>query len=121
MPPIKYLQQFISEDVCQKKWKGLRDTYLKERRKEKDKRSGSAAAGEVKRWNLSAVLSFLDPFITPRATTSNMSRVEDTAEDSPTTPATPATPDGQDQETDDASETEGTCSKTIWHFKLTPN
>ncbi len=93
--------------MCQKKWKGLRDTYLKERRKEKDKRSGSAAAGEVKRWNLSAVLSFLDPFITPRATTSNMSRVEQTAEDSP------GTPDLQDQETDGTSDTEGTCSKTI--------
>ncbi|XP_033976817.1 transcription factor Adf-1-like [Trematomus bernacchii] len=62
----------ISEEVCRRKWKSLRDTYVKERKREKeDNRSGSAA-GTNKKWKYSAVLSFLDPFVTPRKTTSNM-------------------------------------------------
>ncbi|KAK7124650.1 hypothetical protein R3I94_018887 [Phoxinus phoxinus] len=63
------------EDMCRKKWKSLRDTYLKERRKEMDKRSGSAA-GSVKKWKYSLILGFLDPFVTPRETTSNMGGVK---------------------------------------------
>ena len=61
----------MSEDECRRKWKGLRDTYLRERRKEAGKRSGSAA-GPFKKWRYSAILSFLDPFVTPRETSSNM-------------------------------------------------
>ncbi|XP_016368500.1 uncharacterized protein LOC107751434 [Sinocyclocheilus rhinocerous] len=63
------------EDVCRKKWKSLRDTYLKEKRKEMEKRSGSAA-GSVKKWKYSQILGFLEPFVTPRETTSNMGGVE---------------------------------------------
>ncbi|KAF4096414.1 transcription factor Adf-1-like [Onychostoma macrolepis] len=62
-----------SEEVCRKKWKSLRDTYLKERRKDTEKRSGSAA-GSGKKWKYSAVLSFLDPFVSPRETSGNMER-----------------------------------------------
>ncbi|KTF86360.1 hypothetical protein cypCar_00026296 [Cyprinus carpio] len=64
-----------TEDVCRKKWKSLRDTYLKEKRKEMEKRSGSAA-GSVKKCKYSQILGFLDPFVTPRKTTSNMVGVE---------------------------------------------
>ncbi|KAK9963885.1 hypothetical protein ABG768_005107 [Culter alburnus] len=60
-------------EVCRKKWKNLRDTYLKERRKEMEKRSGSAA-GSGKKWKYSAVLSFLDPFVSPWETSGNMER-----------------------------------------------
>ncbi|KAK9976420.1 hypothetical protein ABG768_021625 [Culter alburnus] len=63
------------EDVCRKKWKSLRDKYLKEKRKEIEKRSGSAA-GSVKKWKYSQILGFLEPFVTPRETTSNMVGVE---------------------------------------------
>ncbi|KTF91596.1 hypothetical protein cypCar_00049460 [Cyprinus carpio] len=59
--------------MCRKKWKSLRDTYLKERRKETEKRSGSAA-GSGKKWKYSAVLSFLDPFVSPWETSGNMER-----------------------------------------------
>eukprot|EP00064_Thunnus_orientalis_P007686 superscaffoldBa00000868_g7708 len=58
-------------EVCQKKWNGLRDTYLKERRKDSERKNGSAA-GPAKRWKYPAVLSFLDPFVTPIETSSNM-------------------------------------------------
>uniref|UniRef100_A0A8C1V1U2 Transcription factor Adf-1 n=1 Tax=Cyprinus carpio TaxID=7962 RepID=A0A8C1V1U2_CYPCA len=64
------------EEVCRKKWKSLRDTYLKERRKETEKRSGSAA-GSGKKWKYSAVLSFLDPFVSPRETSGNMEREDE--------------------------------------------
>ncbi|XP_026013437.1 uncharacterized protein LOC113015610 [Astatotilapia calliptera] len=61
------------EDICRRKWKSLRDTYNKEKRSEKEKRSGSAA-GSGRRWKFFAVMGFLDPFLTPRETSGNMVR-----------------------------------------------
>ncbi|XP_039473065.1 uncharacterized protein LOC120441755 isoform X1 [Oreochromis aureus] len=61
------------EDICRRKWKNLRDTYSKEKRTEKEKRSGSAA-GSGRRWKFFAVMGFLDPFLTPRETSGNMVR-----------------------------------------------
>ncbi|XP_053179674.1 transcription factor Adf-1-like [Scomber japonicus] len=58
-------------DVCRRRWKSLRDTYMRERRKGTESRSG-AAAGTVKKWKYFAVLSFLDPFVAPRETSGNM-------------------------------------------------
>ncbi|XP_028320033.1 uncharacterized protein LOC114474159 [Gouania willdenowi] len=58
----------VAEDVCRKKWKRLRNTYIKERRKNEDRRRGSTS----KRWKYSALMSFLDPFVSPRETSSNM-------------------------------------------------
>ncbi|XP_034546203.1 transcription factor Adf-1-like [Notolabrus celidotus] len=75
----------IPEETYRQKWKGLRDTYLKERRKESERKSWSAA-GTGKKWKYSAILSFLDPFVNPREASGNMGRgVEDdrTAEYSP--------------------------------------
>ena len=64
---------FLSVDVCRRKWKSLRDRYMREKRREKEegKRSGSAAR-TGKKWKFFAVLSFLDPFVTPRETSSNL-------------------------------------------------
>ncbi|KAK5613477.1 hypothetical protein CRENBAI_021263 [Crenichthys baileyi] len=64
----------ISEEMCRKRWKILRDTYAKECKKEKDKKKSGAAAGTAQKWKYLAGLSFLEPFITPRETTSNMQR-----------------------------------------------
>ncbi|XP_049457243.1 transcription factor Adf-1-like [Epinephelus fuscoguttatus] len=61
----------LPEEICRRKWKGLRDTYLKEKKKERERKSGSAGTGG-KRWKYSAVLSFLDPFVTPKETSGNM-------------------------------------------------
>ncbi|CAL8293119.1 unnamed protein product [Arctogadus glacialis] len=62
----------LTEEECRRKWKVLRDTYLRERRRqEAGKRSGSAA-GPLKTWKYSGILSFLGPFVTPRETSSNM-------------------------------------------------
>ncbi|KAL7386353.1 hypothetical protein ABVT39_007182 [Epinephelus coioides] len=63
-------------EVCRRKWKSLRDTYLKERKKKTEKKSG-AAAGTGKKRKYFAVLSFLDPFVASRETSGNMCRVEE--------------------------------------------
>ncbi len=65
------LRVFLSVDVCRRKWKSLRDTYMRERRKVTETRSG-AAAGTAKKWKYFVVLSFLDPFVSPHETNSNM-------------------------------------------------
>ena len=44
---------------------------MRERRKGTEVRSG-AAAGSGKKWKYFAVLSFLDPFVSPRETSSNL-------------------------------------------------
>ena len=64
---------FLSVDACRWRWKSLRDRYMREKRREKEegKRSGSAAR-TGKKWKFFAVLSFLDPFVTPRETSSNL-------------------------------------------------
>uniref|UniRef100_A0A3Q2GCU9 MADF domain-containing protein n=1 Tax=Cyprinodon variegatus TaxID=28743 RepID=A0A3Q2GCU9_CYPVA len=68
----------LSEDVCRKRWKTLRDTYVREVKKEKERKRSGAAAGTAQRWKYLAVLSFLEPFVTPREATSNMQgRVEE--------------------------------------------
>ncbi|KAL3976785.1 Arf-GAP domain and FG repeat-containing protein 1 [Sarotherodon galilaeus] len=76
------------EDICRRKWKSLRDTYNKEKRTRKEKRSGSAA-GSGRRWKFYAVMGFLDPFLTPRETSGNMS-TDSAAEPSPV--ASPGSP-----------------------------
>ncbi|MEQ2309251.1 hypothetical protein AMECASPLE_036687 [Ameca splendens] len=94
----------VAEDVCRKKWQGLRDTYLKERRTELEKRRSGAAAGAGKKWRFSAVLSFLDPFVAPRPTTSNMGQVEEMAEDLPAPPPEEETSETEDTNGDDTEE-----------------
>ncbi|MEQ2312229.1 hypothetical protein AMECASPLE_028711 [Ameca splendens] len=89
--------------LSRKKWKGLRDMYLKERRKELEKRSGDVA-GAAKKLRFSAVLSFLDPFVAPRPTTSNMGQVEEMAEDLPAPPPEEETSETEDTNGEDTEE-----------------
>ncbi|XP_045571948.1 uncharacterized protein [Salmo salar] len=61
----------LPEEDWRRKWRGLRDRYQRERRTEKEKkRSGSAASGQQP-WRFCHILSFLDPFIVPWATSGN--------------------------------------------------
>ena len=50
----------------------LRDTYLRDRRRQEAGERSGTAAGPLKTWKYSAILSFLGPFVTPRETSSNM-------------------------------------------------
>ncbi|CAL8234413.1 unnamed protein product [Boreogadus saida] len=85
-------------DVCRRKWKSLRDRYM---RHQEGKKSGSAA-GTVKRWKFAGVLSFLDPFVTPRETSSNLPRgAEEVEEDG--APETSLSGAGEDEELEEAA------------------
>ncbi|XP_077388877.1 uncharacterized protein LOC144026165 [Festucalex cinctus] len=64
----------LSVETSRRKWKGLRDTYLKQRKKEQGKT----------KWMYSQALSFLDPFVVKREASGNMEQWGDgnvTAED----------------------------------------
>ena len=50
----------------------MRDTYLREKRREVDRKRSGSAGGPVRKWRFFSIMSFLDPFISARATTGNM-------------------------------------------------
>lgn len=55
----------------------MRDTYRRERKKEKEKSRSGAGASQTRPWRYSQIMSFLNPFMEERATSSNMpGRVE---------------------------------------------
>ncbi|CAL8383171.1 unnamed protein product [Gadus morhua 'NCC'] len=57
---------------CIKKWKGLRDTYRKNRKKEKERRRSGAGAGGGKPWKYARIMAFIDPFMEDRHSQTNM-------------------------------------------------
>uniref|UniRef100_H2MF20 MADF domain-containing protein n=1 Tax=Oryzias latipes TaxID=8090 RepID=H2MF20_ORYLA len=61
----------LPPDQCRKRWKSLRDLYMREKRKEMQRRN-RPEGGPCKRWKYSAVPSFLDPFFSPREMNGNM-------------------------------------------------
>ncbi|XP_016109884.1 uncharacterized protein [Sinocyclocheilus grahami] len=62
----------LKADECRKRWKSLRDTYRRERRKESERNRSGAGASSVRPWRYSGVMGFLNPFIEDRITASNM-------------------------------------------------
>ncbi|XDV26171.1 hypothetical protein PO909_029947 [Leuciscus waleckii] len=62
-------------DVCKKKWKGLRDTFKKNKNREKEASRSGAGLGVHKHWKYSAIMSFLTPFLEFRESSSNFSRI----------------------------------------------
>ncbi|CAL8313939.1 unnamed protein product [Arctogadus glacialis] len=87
-------------DVCRRKWKSLRDRYMREKKREKEGKK--CGAGTVKRWKFAGVLSFLDPFVTPRETSSNLPRgAEEVEEDG--APETSLSGAGEDKELEEAA------------------
>ncbi|XP_077377877.1 uncharacterized protein LOC144018985 [Festucalex cinctus] len=63
----------VPEVICRRRWKGLRDTYLKclkESKREKEKTSSSAAE-PPKKWRYSASMSFLSPFVSTKGSSGN--------------------------------------------------
>ncbi|CAL8276969.1 unnamed protein product [Boreogadus saida] len=61
-----------SVNECIKKWKGLRDTYRKNRRKEKERRRSGAGACGGKAWKYARIMAFIDPFMEDRHSQTNM-------------------------------------------------
>lgn len=59
-------------DECKRKWKGLRDTFRKERKKERDRRRSGAEGGVVRQWRYAQLMAFVVPYMEDRKTSSNM-------------------------------------------------
>uniref|UniRef100_A0A8C1PH71 MADF domain-containing protein n=1 Tax=Cyprinus carpio TaxID=7962 RepID=A0A8C1PH71_CYPCA len=55
------------EDV-KKKWRDLRDAYVRYRREDQSRRVSGAAASQKRPWRYAQIMSFLLPFITERVT-----------------------------------------------------
>ncbi|TNN80060.1 hypothetical protein EYF80_009711 [Liparis tanakae] len=64
----------MAEEICRRRWKSLRDSFQREKRRESSEKHSGSAAQSTKKWKYSAVLSFLDPFIALRETSGNMGR-----------------------------------------------
>ena len=64
----------MSEKECRSRWKSLRDVYVKEKKKDKEKRRSGAEAPSQHQWRYMAVMGFLAPFIQCRPTMSNLPR-----------------------------------------------
>ncbi|XP_053726733.1 oocyte zinc finger protein XlCOF8.4-like isoform X2 [Synchiropus splendidus] len=100
----------ISAETCRKKWKSLRDIYLREKRKETERRSGSAPATGSK-WRHSADLNFLDPFLSPREASGNIDRAVQEAEVPAAATASPSSSAAAEDET--AGDLRRSCSKRL--------
>ncbi|KAK5861550.1 hypothetical protein PBY51_022939 [Eleginops maclovinus] len=55
-----------------KRWRDLRDTYVKHRRAEQERQVSGAAASQKRPFKYAQIMSFLIPYVTPRRTTSNI-------------------------------------------------
>ena len=58
--------------MSRKKWKYLRDKYLRERKAERDRKKSGAGATSFKRWKYIAIMGFLECHVKERVTSSNM-------------------------------------------------
>lgn len=65
------MHYIYTEDEAKKKWKYLRDKYMKERKADREKRSGSEG-GSQRKWKFTNALSFLERFVKERPTSSNI-------------------------------------------------
>uniref|UniRef100_A0A1A8LKB3 MADF domain-containing protein n=1 Tax=Nothobranchius pienaari TaxID=704102 RepID=A0A1A8LKB3_9TELE len=60
-----------SGEKAKKRWKNLRDTYMRVRKSLKERKSGSAAGGQ-KTWKYYQIMSFLEPHLKERVTSGNL-------------------------------------------------
>ncbi|KAK0140166.1 hypothetical protein N1851_022920 [Merluccius polli] len=67
-------------EACQAKWKYLRDMYRRQRKDQREKKSGSEGGIDKRPWKYLGILSFLDPHVQDRETTSNYSGPQETTE-----------------------------------------
>ena len=98
---------FLSVDVCRRRWKSLRDRYMRYKKNEKEGKKSGSAAGRVDTWRFARVLSFLDPFVTPRETSSNLPLGAEEVEGDGA-PETPLSGAGEDEELEQAAASHNT-------------
>lgn len=73
---LVFLLLSLLADPARKRWKNLRDQYMKTRKGIKDKKSGSSA-GNQKTWKYYNIMIFLEPYVQERATSGNMPTEEE--------------------------------------------
>ncbi|XP_041927069.1 uncharacterized protein LOC121690909 [Alosa sapidissima] len=68
----------LPEKDCRRKWRDLRDRYVRERREATEPTSGATMASHRRPWGAAPLLAFLDPFISsrPATATSNLPKME---------------------------------------------
>ncbi|XP_030235752.1 uncharacterized protein LOC115560462 [Gadus morhua] len=97
----------VPVDVCRRRWKSLRDRYMRYKKNEKEGKKSVSAAGRVDTWRFARVLSFLDPFVTPRETSSNLPLGAEEVEGDGA-PETPLSGAGEDEELEQAAASHNT-------------
>ncbi|XP_063596586.1 uncharacterized protein LOC134773323 [Penaeus indicus] len=65
-----------TEPECKDKWRHLRSNFMRERRKNSEKPSGSGNT-QARRWVYCDAMQFLIPYVTPRPTSSNVPKPPD--------------------------------------------
>ncbi|XP_030286122.1 uncharacterized protein LOC115589421 [Sparus aurata] len=92
----------LNVDDCRKRWKNVRDTHRRERKKEKERCRSGAEASTSRPWRYSQIMAFLNPFMEDRATTSNFPASQgqgdagNTGEDAATTSQASSEVEGED-------------------------
>ncbi|TNN41807.1 Transcription factor Adf-1 [Liparis tanakae] len=49
----------LPDEICRRRWKSLRDTFQREKKRESNEKRSGSAAQSTKKWKYSAVMSFL--------------------------------------------------------------
>ncbi|CAL8234833.1 unnamed protein product [Arctogadus glacialis] len=67
-----YFPCALTEKDCKKRWRDLRDRYVRERREASETTASGSAASNRRPWCHAGLMAFIDPFVASRMTTSNM-------------------------------------------------
>ncbi|CAL8378355.1 unnamed protein product [Boreogadus saida] len=62
----------LPEKDCEKRWRDLRDRYVRERREASESTASGSAASNRRPWCHAGLMAFIDPFVASRVTTTNM-------------------------------------------------
>ncbi|KAG9259522.1 hypothetical protein AMEX_G27817 [Astyanax mexicanus] len=62
----------VPVEECKKRWKNLRDTFRREKNRERERNRSGAGAVSSRPWRYMGVMSFLNPFVESRPTSGNM-------------------------------------------------
>ncbi|CAL8406141.1 unnamed protein product [Arctogadus glacialis] len=62
----------LPEKDCKKRWRDLRDRYVRERRDASGTTASGSAGSNRRPWCHAGLMAFIDPFVASRMTTSNM-------------------------------------------------
>ncbi|XP_056463070.1 transcription factor Adf-1-like [Gadus chalcogrammus] len=89
----------VTAEVSRKKWKYLRDKYLRERKAERDRKKSGAGATSFKRWKYMAIMGYLERHVKERVVAQSEEEIfppspslsESAVDTSPPSPSTTST------------------------------